>query len=220
MREACAPGWEEGETAAAGSGQFWILDWNRSDRVNRRKQRDRSCRFCPNQPSKIQNPECGRPSDGPSARHAHRESAGHAAQHLGQRFGCRLCEFQFVRCDLGVHQDRPQVVDDRPRMGYQVVNMLGHDHLGHGRPECRAVYYSLDSGRCHPSAWQAGSFEERGNPMPADLSLDQESSAALNSTAVRGTTTAGVPVVRRGTVRSGVGSGVRGQFRQGRLCLS
>jgi len=47
--------------------------------------------------------------------------------------------------------------------------------------------------------------------MPADLSLDQESSAALNSTAVRGTTTVGVPVVRRGTVRSGVRGRVGGQ---------
>jgi len=36
--------------------------------------------------------------------------------------------------------------------------------------------------------------------MPADVSLDEESSVALNSAAVRGTTTAGVPVVRRGTV--------------------
>ena len=40
--------------------------------------------------------------------------------------------------------------------------------------------------------------------MPADLSLDQESSVAINSTAVGSTTTADVPVVRRGTVRPGV----------------
>jgi hypothetical protein len=88
----------------------------------------------------------GRPLDGAAPCLAHREVTGHSAQHLRERPRGRLCEFQFVRCDLGVHQDRPQVVDDRPRMGYQVVNMLAHRRFVMcPDPIVEDLYYSTET---------------------------------------------------------------------------